>query len=68
MEGRGRSINGILLCRKHYPGLVQFAGKMELAYSFDHFAAARDLVYRNKAERVRQELWVSLPHTISYSL
>ena len=48
------------------------------AYSFDHYAAAPDAedragrVFNNKAEQVRQELWVSLPRTIllntSYSL
>jgi hypothetical protein len=43
---------------------------MGSAYTFDHYAVvpnARDLVGReipNKAERVKQELWVSLPRTI----
>jgi hypothetical protein len=37
----------------------------ELAYTFDHYAAAPDAedrdgrVFNNKAERVKQELWVS---------
>jgi hypothetical protein len=36
------------------------------AYTFDHYAVAPDAVHRdnsefnNKAERVKQELWVSL--------
>ena len=40
-----------------------------LAYSFDHYAVAPDAadrahrVFNNKAERVEQELWVSLPRT-----
>jgi hypothetical protein len=67
-----RQVNGILglLCREHFPGLVKYAGVMGSAYTFDHYAVvpnARDLVGReipNKAERVKQELWVSLPRTI----
>jgi hypothetical protein len=37
-----------------------------LAYTFDHYAVALDAVdrydreFNNKAERVKQELWVSL--------
>jgi hypothetical protein len=70
VEGKGRSVNGILglLCREHYPGLVQLAGEREPAYTFDHYAAAPDVVYGNKAERVRRELWVSLSRTTSHSL
>jgi hypothetical protein len=70
VEGHGCSVNGILglLCREHYPGLVQLAGKTEPAYTFDHFAATPDVTYGNKAERVRRELWVSLPRTTSHSL
>jgi len=62
-----RQVNGILglLCREHYPGLVEYAGVTGPAYSFDHYAAAPDAVdrdgrvFNNKAERVKQELWVS---------
>lgn len=57
--------NGILglLCREHFPGLVNFAGGVELAYTFEHYVSApdtRDRVGRkfdNKAERVTKELW-----------
>jgi hypothetical protein len=60
--------NGILglLCREHFPGLVEYAGVMGLAFTFDHYAVALDVVdqndreFNNKAERVKQELWVSL--------
>ena len=59
--------NGILglLCREHFPGLVEYAGVMGPAYTFDHYATASDAedrdgrVFNNKAERVKQELWVS---------
>jgi hypothetical protein len=67
-----RQVSGILglLCREHFPGLVEYAGVMGPAYSFDHYATAPDAadrdgrVFGNKAERVRRELWVSLPRTI----
>jgi hypothetical protein len=60
--------NGILglLCREHFPRLVEYAGVTGLAYTFDHYAVAPDAVdrddqeFNNKAERVKQELWVSL--------
>jgi hypothetical protein len=63
-------VNGILslLCREHFPSLVEYAGVTGLAYSFDYYAAAPDAEDRagrvfNKAERVKQELWVSLPRS-----
>jgi hypothetical protein len=67
-EGHGRNPNGILglLCREHFPGLVEYARMTGLAYTFDHYAAAPDVVdrdgreFNNKAEQVKQELWVSL--------
>jgi len=67
-----RQVSGILglLYREHFPGLVEYAGVTGPAYSFDHYAAAPDAADRdgrdfgNKAERVRRELWVSLPRTI----
>jgi hypothetical protein len=83
MAGGGahtRQVNGIiyLLCKEHFPGLVEYAGVTGPAYSFDHYAAAPDVEdranrrYNNKAERVKQELWVSLSRTTllntSYSL
>jgi hypothetical protein len=66
--GHGRNPNGILalLCREHFHGLVEYAGVTGLAYSFDHYAVAPDAVdrdgreFNSKAERVKQELWVSL--------
>ncbi|TVU21499.1 hypothetical protein EJB05_31137, partial [Eragrostis curvula] len=36
-----RKVNGILgiLCRQHYPGLVQLPEGLEVADTFDHYAA-----------------------------
>jgi hypothetical protein len=53
-----RSVNGILglLCREHFPSLVEYGGVTELAYTFDHYAAAPDAedrdgtVFNNKAD------------------
>ena len=58
--GHGRLVNGVLglLCRQHYPGLVDYATRRELAWTFDHYVAAPDVGYPNKAE-----FWVSLSHT-----
>lgn len=64
-----RQVNGILglLCREHFPGLVEYAGVREPAYTFGHYVAADDAedragrVFNNTAERVKAELWVSLP-------
>jgi hypothetical protein len=45
---------------------VEYAGVTGPAFTFDHYAVALDLVdqddreFNNKAERVKQELWVSL--------
>ena len=66
--GHGCNPNGILglLCREHFPGLVEYAGVTSPAYTFDHYAVAPDAVdrdgreFNNKAERVKQEMWVSL--------
>jgi hypothetical protein len=63
-----RNPNGILdlLCREHFPGLVEYAGVTDPAYTFDHYVVAPDAVdrddrkFNNKAERVKKELWVSL--------
>jgi hypothetical protein len=61
--GHGRNLNGILglLCREHFPGLVEYAGVTGLAYTFDHYVVAPNAVdwddrEFNKAERVKQEL------------
>ena len=58
-------INGILglLCRQHFPGIITYASKTELAYSFDHYAVAPDAEYPNKAAWVKAEFWVSLTRT-----
>ena len=64
-------VNGILghLCRLHFPGLVEFGGTEEPAYTWDHYIAFRNVpdwdekVFANKAERVMAELWVSHPST-----
>ena len=69
--GSARLVNGILglLCRQHFPSIITCASKTEPAYSFDHYAVAPDAadrarrVFNNKAERVKQELWVNLPRT-----
>jgi hypothetical protein len=67
--GHDRNPNGIIviLCREHFPGLVEYAGVTSPAYTFDHYVVAPDVVDRdgrevnNNVERVKQELWVSLP-------
>jgi len=68
VQGQGWPVNhilGLLVC-KHYPGLVQMASVREPAYTFDHYAAASDTEYGNKAQRVRTELLVSLLGTKSH--
>jgi hypothetical protein len=65
-RGHGRNPNGILgmLCREHFPGLIEYAEVMGPAYIFDHYAVAIALdavdrdnrEFNNKAERVKQEL------------
>jgi hypothetical protein len=60
----GHNPNAILgmLCREYFPGLVEYTRVTGLAYTFDHYAVARDAVdrddreFNNKAERVKQEL------------
>ena len=69
--GHTRQVNGILslLFTEHFPGLVEYVGVTGPAYSFDDYAAAPDAadrarrVFNNKAEQVKQELWVSLPRS-----
>jgi hypothetical protein len=66
--GHHRNPNGILglLCREHFPGLVEYVEVTGPAYTFDHYAVASDAVdrddreFNNKAKWVKQELWVSL--------
>jgi hypothetical protein len=67
--GHGRNPNGILdlLCSENFTGLVEYVEVMDTAYTSDHYVVAPDAVdrdnreFNNKAERVKQELWVSLP-------
>jgi hypothetical protein len=66
--GHRRLPNGILvmLCREHFPKLVEYVGGTGPPYTFDHYTVAPDAVdrdgreFNNKTERVKQELWVSL--------
>jgi hypothetical protein len=59
--GHGRNPNGILglLYREHFPELVEYAGVMSLAYTFDHYVVASNAVgqddreFNNMAERVK---------------
>jgi hypothetical protein len=52
---------------------VEDGGVMGLAYSFDHYAVAPNAVdrdykeFNNKAERVKQEMRVCLPHAILFN-
>jgi hypothetical protein len=74
--GHGCNPNGILdlLCREHFPRLVEYAGVMDPTYTFDHYVVTPDAIdrddreFKNKAERVKQELWVSLPRTILFNM
>jgi hypothetical protein len=60
--------NGILglLCREHFSGLIEYAEVTGPADTFGHYTIAHNAVdrdgreFNNKAERVKQELWVSL--------
>jgi hypothetical protein len=67
MSGGGiaRHANGILglLCKTHFPGLVDYAGKREPANTFDHYANALDAEAENKMVRVKRDFWVSLHRT-----
>jgi hypothetical protein len=60
-----RNVNGILglLCREHFPGLV-FKSEEDVEGelpSFDQYALfPADEPYRNLADQVISELWVSL--------
>jgi hypothetical protein len=55
-----------MLCREHFPRLVEYVRVTGPAFTFDHYAVAPDVVdrddreFNNKAQRVKQELWVSL--------
>jgi len=61
--------NGILglLCKLHWPGLVEVDGQEVAATSFDHYALKPDQadrdgrIFQNKGQRVVAEFWVSIP-------
>jgi hypothetical protein len=63
--GIARHVNDILglLCRTHFPGLVDYARKREPAYTFDHYANAPDAEGENKMVWVKRDFWVSLHRT-----
>jgi hypothetical protein len=64
-DGIACHVNGILglLCKTHFPGLVDYTRKREPAYTFDHYANAPDTEAENKTVRVKRDFWVSLYHT-----
>jgi hypothetical protein len=64
-DGIARHVNGILgfLCKTHFPGLVDYTRKRELAYTFDHYANTSDTEAENKTVQVKQDFWVSLHRT-----
>jgi glycyl-tRNA synthetase alpha subunit len=63
--------NGTLgiLCKQIFPIIVEYAETHEPTYTFDHYAAALDLLdqlcrqFRNKAQQVVNELLVRLHRT-----
>jgi hypothetical protein len=63
-----------LLIREHFSVLVEYTGVMGPAYTFDHYVVAPNAVdrddreFNNKAERLKQKLWVSLPCTILFNM
>jgi hypothetical protein len=52
--GHRRNPNGILglLCREHFPGLVEYVGVMGPAYTFDHYTVAPDAVDRTAGNSI----------------
>ena len=68
--------NGILglLCKDHYPGCVEVDGQLQPASSWEHYIKHVDRrdrggrMYANRAERVLEELWVSLLGTTSVNI
>jgi hypothetical protein len=75
VDGHKRNANGVLgllFVLGKLPGIVEYIGVTVLVYSFDHYiiidAVDRDVtIFNNKAERIRQELWVSHPRTILFN-
>jgi hypothetical protein len=74
---QARNVNGILglLCREHFPGLVWTSEDEDLepATSFDLYALIDDaldvqnMTFRNKADWVIMELWVSVSRTTAFN-
>jgi hypothetical protein len=70
-----RNPGGILgcLCKRHYPGLVPYAGGEKVAKSFADYALKSDRRdefrrrFAHKQERVLQEFWVSLRHSTYFT-
>ena len=60
--------NGILglRCKLHYPDCMEIGGQLQPASSWDHYIVANDVpdqegrIFKNKAQRVLNELWVRL--------
>jgi hypothetical protein len=63
--GLARHVNGILglLLKTHFLGIIDFTGKREPAYTFDHYFNGPDAEEENKAVRVKWDFWVSLHRT-----
>jgi hypothetical protein len=55
-----------LLCKMHFPGIVEYSSTPEPAYTFEHYIVTGDLPDRlcrqfcNKGVQVVMELWVRL--------
>jgi hypothetical protein len=66
-----RKPSGILglLVKLHYPGVIQVGQGQVVATTWEHYIHAQDAldldsrIFQNKAERVVEELWVSLRRT-----
>ena len=49
-----------LLCKLHFPGLMEISGTEQPASSWEHHITAEDVQHRSKGNRVLTELWVSV--------
>jgi hypothetical protein len=73
--GHRRSVTDILglLCREHFPRIVEYGKVTGLAYLFDYYAVTHDavdrerMIFNNKVEWVKQELWVSIHCTVLFN-
>lgn len=74
--GHKRSINNIpgLLCREHFPDMVEYSGVMVLDYLFDHYAVTLDAIdcegriFNNKADGEARAVVKSFSHYIVYNI